>query len=208
MRFFILLLVLGTFVFARENPFVSTNDITKSTQTNKKVIYFKNLQFKLPNSARVLKSIEVSYQNLNGSISKKIIMIDKKVDWHDELFFSKKMTSAINSDVMIEKKDIQEMGQIYKFKDFIKFEVKKDSLKIITKDVKIRDFLVSKPYKIVLDFKRDANFLTKTFNVDLPPFVSIVLGNHNKYYRVAIRLDGQYVYKLRKQKGNLVITLK
>ncbi|MCF6173909.1 MAG: AMIN domain-containing protein [Campylobacteraceae bacterium] len=208
MKFITLLLLFSILAVARENPFVPIENITKSIQTNKKDTYFQALKLKLPDSARVLKSITVSYQNLNGSINKKTILIDKKIDWHDELFFSKKMIAEQKPIVKIEKKDMQEMGKVYKFKDFIKFEVRDKSIKVITKDIKIRDFLVSDPYKIVLDFRRDANFLTKTFKVDLPPFVSIVLGNHDKYYRVAIELDGQYVYKLSRDEGNFIITLK
>ncbi len=209
MRFLILFLVFTVSLFARENPFVPMSSIAKSTQINKKDKYFKELKFKLPNSARVLKNIEVTYQNLNGSISKKIISIDRKIDWHDELFLTK--NTALHKEEptkTVIKKDMPEMGKVYRFKNFIKFEILKKSIKITTKDVKIRDFLVSRPYKVVLDFRRDANFLTKTLKVNLPPFISIILGNHEKYYRVAIELDGQYAYQLKKSKGNFIITLR
>ncbi|NOX15939.1 MAG: AMIN domain-containing protein [Epsilonproteobacteria bacterium] len=207
MRLISLFLLFSILAIARENPFVSIENITKATQINKRDTYFEDLKFKLPSSARILKSIEVSYQNLNGSINKKTITINKKIDWHDELFFTKKIMNQQKQVLKIEKRETREIGKIYKFKDFIKFEVKNKSIKIITKDVKIRDFLVSKPYKIVFDFRRDASFLTKLFKVDMPPFVSIVLGNHDKYYRVAIKLDGQYTYKLRRAEGNFIITL-
>jgi hypothetical protein len=200
--------MITVFSFGRNNPFVPINNITKFTHINKKEPVFNDVKIKLPNSARILKSVEVVYQNLDGSVDKKVKIIDKKIDWHDELIFTKTMSQATQMKPIVEKRDTREKAKTYEFRNFIKFEVTKTSFKIITKDIKIRDFLVSKPYKVVVDFKRDANFLTKRFVLNTPPFVSVVLGNHDKYYRVAIKLDGQYVYTLRKVKGDYIITLR
>jgi hypothetical protein len=201
-------LFISVFCFGRDNPFVAVNNITKFTQINKKEMNFEDVKMQLPNSARILKSIEVVYQNLDGSVDKKVKIIDKKIDWHDELIFTKTTKSKEKAVTQMIPRSTQEQAQKYSFRDFIKFEVSKKSFKIITKDIKIRDFLVSQPYKVVVDFKRDANFLTKRFVLNTPPFVSVVLGNHDKYYRVAIKLDGQYAYLLKKEKGDYIITLK
>ncbi len=205
-----LFLLISILCFARDNPFHAIDNIDNFTQTNKKDTYFEDVNFKFPNSARVLKDIEITYQNLDGSISKKIVKIDKKIDWHNELILSKKINIKKEIKPIVTKSDNIKKEEIkkYSFQDFIKFEVTKKSIKIITKDKKIRDFLVSNPYKIVVDFKRNAHFLTKSFKVDLAPFVSIVLGNHDNYYRVVIELDGQYVYSLKNDKGDFIITLK
>jgi len=207
-KYLSVILFISIFCFGRDNPFVPASNITNFTQIKKKESNFKDVKVQLPNSARVLKSIQVVYQNLDGSVDKKVKIIDKKIDWHDELIFTKAIKLKENITPEMMPRSTQEKAKKYSFKGFIKFEVSKKSFKIITKDTKIRDFLVNKPYKIVVDFKRNANFLTKSFRVNTPPFVSFVLGNHDDYYRVAIRLDGQYQYMLKKEKGGYIITLK
>ncbi len=216
MKFLQLFLLLGALCFARDNPFVSVENISNFTQAPKKDNSFKEKDFTLPDSARVLKKVEVFYQNLNGSVSKQMLNIDKKIDWHKKFIISYKnsriLTKPEKKIQAVEKKPqpkrVKEVIKTFSFKDFIAFKVGKKSMKIITKDSKIRDFIVSEPYKIVIDFKRDTNFLTKTFKINLPPFVSIVLGNHDKYYRVVVELDGQYIYSLKKEEGDYIITLK
>lgn len=211
MRIFTLFLLLGVLCFARDNPFVPVENIAKFTQTAKKEKYFQKADFTLPDSARILKKVDVYYQNLDGSVARKVVNIDKKIDWHDEFVLGyKKATSmpVATTKTNAPASSPQSGIKSFSYKGFITFKVGKNRIKIITKDSKIRDFMVDKPYKIVVDFKRDTNFLTKSFKVDMPPFVKIVLGNHNKYYRAAIELDGQYIYNIQKKKGEYIITLR
>jgi len=212
MKILQLILLLSLSCFSRDNPFVPVEDISKSTNIAPKITDFKEKDFSLPDSARILKKIEIYYQNLNGSISKQVVNIDKKIDWHDKFTITHKnskietlpTTVKTKKEIKTKKDDIK----IFSYKGFISFKVAGKSIKIITKDSKIRDFLVDEPYKIVLDFRRDTSFLTKTFHINRPPFVSVVLGNHDKYYRVVIQLDGQYIYNLKREKGDYIITLK
>ncbi|MFK5882594.1 MAG: AMIN domain-containing protein [Sulfurospirillum sp.] len=217
MKILQLFLLLGVLCFARDNPFAPVENIAKFTQLPKQDKHFKKADFSLPDSARVLKKVDVYYQNLDGSISRRVVQIDKKIDWHDEFMLTYKkdlqnQKKAKRTTLLTAEKTQQNQSEneikSFKYKGFISFKVGKKRLEIFTKDRKIRDFMVDKPYKIVIDFKRDTNFLTKSFKVDMPPFVSIVLGNHDKYYRVAIELDGQYVYSLKKAKGDYIVTLK
>ncbi len=218
MRIFTLFLLLGVLCFARDNPFVPVEDIARFTQVVKQDNHFKGTDFSLPDSARVLKKIDVYYQNLDGSVSRKVIKVDRKIDWHNEfaLMYKKDLQASRSvasvAHALVPDKPQKEMREglikSFAYKDFISFKVGKKRMEIFTKDSKIRDFMVDKPYKIVIDFKRDTNFLTKTFKVDIPPFVSIVLGNHDRYYRVAIELDGQYIYSIKREKGDYIITLK
>ncbi len=215
MKFLQLIFLMSVLCFSRDNPFASVENISKFTKIASKNNNFKQKDFNLPDSARVLKKVEVYYQNLNGSVSKQLVNIDKKIDWHDTFIITYKNGKIKTLPkrgiaVKIKKQELTKKDTIrtFSFKDFISFKVGGKSIKIFTKDSKIRDFLVDNPYKIVIDFKRDANFLTKSFKVNMPPFVSIVLGNHDKYYRVAIELDGQYIYDLKKEKGDYIITLR
>jgi len=209
MRIFILLL-LGTLCFSRENPFAPVENISKFTQPPTQDKQFDRVYLSLPDSARILKKLDVYYQNLDGSVSHRSVNIDRKIDWHNKFIFSYKNSKTTKS-TRVKSLPIKSTGysiKRYKYKGFIAFEVGNKKMKIITKDSKIRDFIVDNPYKIVIDFRRDTNFLTKTFKVKMAPFVSIVLGNHDKYYRVVVALDGQYLYDLKKQKGDYIITLK
>jgi len=216
MKILQLILLLSLSCFSRDNPFVSIENISKSTNIAPKNSNFQQKDFSLPDSARILKKVEVYYQNLNGSISKQVVDIDKKIDWHDEFTITHKnskiktLPTIIKTKIKTKKQVIvkKDNMKIFSYKDFISFKVIGKSIKILTKDIKIRDFSVDKPYKIIVDFRRDSNFLTKTFHIDRPPFVSVVLGNHDNYYRVAIWLDGQYIYNLKREKGDYIITLK
>lgn len=42
----------------------------------------------------------------------------------------------------------------------------------------------------------------------MPKFASITIGKHAGYYRVAIKLDGQYTYNLKKSQDGYIVTLK
>ena len=212
MRIILLFLLFGVLCFARDNPFEPVKDISKFTQIPKSDKRFKKADFALPDSARVLKKIDVYYQNLDGSLSRKVINIDKKIDWHYGFLLTygglQTVQNSRKSTTPKGKNASQAGIKTFAYKGFISFRVGKKRIEIITKDSKIRDFMVDKPYKVVVDFKRDTNFLTKTFKLDIVPFVSVVLGNHDKYYRVAIELDGQYLYNIERKKGEYIITLK
>ena len=83
-------------------------------------------------------------------------------------------------------------------KDIEKYANGEIEIHIVPTSKKIRDFILLKPYKIVIDFKRDASFYTKSVDIKKAPFEKITLGNHNGYYRAVLLLDGSYKYKLTK----------
>ncbi|WP_331774863.1 AMIN domain-containing protein [Sulfurospirillum sp. 1612] len=223
MRKLAFILCLSLACVARDNPFQAVENIDQATHQKSTNESFKEATMTLPDSARIMKSVAISYQNLDGSIATKTVTVDKSIDWHDtfklgiagnissyhEVAAPPDAAPEHNMTKIDKPAPIVAHSQHYKFKDFIQFKIMGKALIVMTKDKLIRNFLVSKPYKVVLDFRRDARFLTKTFKTDTTPFVSIVLGNHDRYYRVAITLDGQYGYTLNKeQKGEYRITLK
>ena len=57
-------------------------------------------------------------------------------------------------------------------------------------------------------FKKELSFYTKVYNLNLKNFKKITIGKHRGYYRVAIELDGQYLYNLKKIADGFKITLK
>jgi hypothetical protein len=90
-RFYVLLLILPSLLLSRENPFLSTkesDDIPISNNYIESPDDFEKIAFMLPDSARVLSAVEVVYQNIDGSISRKRIDIEKKFDWKKKLALS------------------------------------------------------------------------------------------------------------------------
>ncbi len=96
----------------------------------------------------------------------------------------------------------------FKLNDAISFFINQNEITIFTKESKIRDFLVADPYKVVIDFKKESTYTTKTLEFKKAPFTSATLGTHDGFYRIAILLDGQYRYDVQAFNGGYIIKLK
>lgn len=227
-----------TIMFARENPFsvaMDPSQVGRTTQIKEERVDFNGTQFILPSSARILKSASITFQNIDGSISEDIIAIDQNVDWHYPLVLVSKMPESQkpqeNLQTALKKNEIKKVEmplmqlpslpkEAVKEKEIIAssrlpineniaFEIGMKSITIYTKDMKVRDFLISNPYKVVVDFKKEKDsFATKTMEFSKPPFVSATLGDHDGFYRIAIVLDGHYRYDIMAVEGGYKITLK
>lgn len=199
MRLFFLLLLSFLSLLARDNPFFPTDPNEKQMQTTNKVQTLKpysTQQISLPNSARAVKAIIIRYQNLDGSISTEELIINNEIDWHEPFIISQKMPSkTINGQTNSPLIDAK----------FIKFQPAGKSLKVVTKDKILRNFMLTSPNRIVMDFSRDTSFKPKNFNLNDKPFKTIRMGNHDKYYRVVVELDGQYKYKLQTNEKDYTI---
>jgi len=210
---FVVLFLTAITLMARENPFkVVTTSSTTGKATHKKDTResFTSKKIKLPSSSRILKKLELSFQNLDGSIETKSVLIDKKIDWHDELILKKVNDTEDSITAPIELPKIKKVVKKTKinFKNIVLFTISNKELHVKTTDKKIRDFLVTNPYKIVLDFKNEISFYTKVYKLDIKNYKSITVGKHDGYYRVAIELDGRYLYDIKKVKDGYLINLK
>ena len=195
-----LLFIFVLTLHARENPFfpVTKEKIPNySTNIVKKPPPFHSAKVNLPDTARVLKSVTLTYQNLDGSLSNKSIDIARSIDWHEPIVImqkNKKLTKAKSAFTLVGKLP------------FIRFYAAQYKMKILTKDQLIRHFKLPKPDRIVLDFKREDDFRTYTFKAKTP-FLKITIGNHAKYYRVVVLLDGHYGYRLKPLKNGCLLQL-
>ncbi len=90
-RFILLLLLAVINLIGRENPFLSTKEAEEDIPISNNYIQapgdLKKITFTLPNSARILESLEIRYINIDGSIGKKKIEINKKFNWNKKLAF-------------------------------------------------------------------------------------------------------------------------
>jgi len=208
MRYFLVIFILlGISLLARDNPFEpvkSFSETGKAVYKEDTIKEFSSIDIQLPSSARILKKVEFHFQNLDGSVQSKSVKIDKKVDWQDKLVVQKlldKNPAPIKAEKRSRKKTIN-------FKDVLLIEIDGKSIHLKTKDIKIRDFLITKPHKIIVDFKREISFYTQTYNLKKRYFTSIRIGKHSGYYRVAIELDGKYVYSKKKTKEGYLFILR
>lgn len=212
----IALILLGSalLLHARENPFVPVikKDSYTLTDNNYTALQpLKRVTMTLPSSARVVKSMQISFINLDGSITTKRIAINQSVDWHLPLFLSQSIDNGSSAQKIAEhpkkihhKKSAPKKTAITPFFSFSHHE---NRCTLFTNDALLRHFGLSKPNRIVLDFKRDANFRTFTHTLKTKYFKKIQLGNHKGYYRCVIELDGLYGYSLTQNKSAISITL-
>ena len=63
------------------------------------------------------------------------------------------------------------------------------------------------PHRIVMDFEREANFLSFEKKLKTLPFMDVRIGNHDGYYRVVIALDGHYRFTTEKIPSGYRISL-
>ncbi|MFS7887359.1 AMIN domain-containing protein, partial [Helicobacter pylori] len=101
------LVVVLSVLLARDNPFESEIN-SKNLQGGFNGIYdsyFKEIHVDLPTSARILKQITLTYQDIDGSIHSKVVGIDKSIDWHYPLKLSQ---HTLNQDAFEKRYQIQD----------------------------------------------------------------------------------------------------
>jgi len=211
-----LLFIIPLTLFSRENPFFpvdSAEDIPLTRNKVEKVPPLKRATMTLPSTARTIERVTVEYKNLDGSISKKSIVLHNSIDWHLPLFISQNYGSSpeIPPKTVIKKETKVKAKQNYKkiaSLPFITFYEDGKRLKIITKDKMLRKFLLVKPHRIVCDFQRDTDLGSYVKKIDKPSlFKKIRVGTHKGYYRVVIELDGFYQYKVENLKNGYIFQL-
>lgn len=237
-KFACLLIFVVVLLNARENPFelvASPSAVGKTMQIKENRKDFESAAINLPSSARILKSVSVSFQNLDGSINEEVISIEQNVNWHFPLVLSAGQidnkahhNEAIITSVPLppeimpkisDKKQaiVQSSTQkvpeekektLFKLGDSFAFDIVKNEIKLLTKDTKVRDFLLLSPYKVVVDFQKNSSFSTQTVDFKMAPFVSATMGNHDGFYRIAILLDGHYRYDITKIQDGYLVKLK
>ncbi|MCD6432669.1 MAG: AMIN domain-containing protein [Sulfurimonas sp.] len=200
-RVLLIMFLLLTVSDARENPFFPAQGEKNTPYTSnedRSLSPLKRATLSLPDSARVIQKVTIEYKSLDGSVQSKSIDLENSVDWHLPIFISQSYTTASSSSKTAEK--IENFKKIASFK-YGTFYSSDKTIKIITKDKIIRDFLLVEPHRIVVDFRRDATLKSYTKKIKNSVFTKIRVGNHSGYYRVVIELDGHYRYK-KKQISN------
>ena len=178
----LLWLFIVTSLFARINPFEPVVKPQNVIVVNPS--YFKEAKVKLPDDARVLEKIIFVYKSVNGDVKNKEVTINKHIDFHNPIYISHRPV----------KFPLKELN----FLNLFKMYVKDRKILIKTKDRLLRSFFLIKPFRIVLDFKKDADFLTIKKRLKNSFIKKVVVGNHRGYYRVVIYFDSKYMYRIKK----------
>jgi len=196
---------------ARENPFFPTkgqSDVPYTSNEDRSKQALSRATLDIPSQARLIKKVTVEFQNLDGSYETKSINLDNAIDWHLPIFisqsYSKTQVLQNTQNNIIKKDNFKKLSAI----KFASFYSDKKTLKIQTDDKVIRNFLLTNPHRIVVDFKKDANlkYMSKSNKNNI--FTKIRVGNHKGYYRVVIDLDGYYRYKMKTVSDGYVFNLK
>ncbi|WP_199768950.1 AMIN domain-containing protein [Helicobacter cetorum] len=184
-------------LFARDNPFEPeiTSKNLQGGFSGTYESYFKKLDVDLPTTARILKNISITYQDIDGSIHSKVVDIDKGIDWHYPLTLSQ---ITLNQ---------SEFGKRYRIQDF-EFVIENNILTLHSSHKLLRSFILVEPYRIVLDMERGVSKIHDTLALEQKFFSQIKLGTHENYYRISIVLDGKYRYTLKEKNGAYQLHLK
>lgn len=191
---------------ARENPFFPSDgekDIPYTSIENRELTPLKRATISLPASARVIEKVTISYKNMDGSVETKSIDLENSIDWHLPVFISQSYTSQHYSKPTKRKK-FKEIASI----KYAKFFSSGKSLKIVTKDKILRNFLLVQPHRIVLDFDRDTSIKSSIKKIPNSIFSKIKVGNHAGYYRVVLELDGFYRYTMKESSDGYLFEVK
>jgi hypothetical protein len=178
--------------FARINPFepvIYPNSPVKI----KKEEYFKKTHVYLPDDARILKKIVFVYQSLNGDIKQKEVLINKNIDFHSPVIITHNPQNFGMKEVRIDS--------------LFTLFIKNKKIFIKTKDKLIRKMFLVKPFRLVMDFKKNADFLTIKKVLKNSIVKKIVVGNHNGYYRVVMYFDANYKYKITQMNEGIKIEI-
>ncbi|NOR57922.1 MAG: AMIN domain-containing protein [Sulfurimonas sp.] len=201
---------------ARENPFFPSKgekDIPYTSTTVKQALPLKRSSITLPSSARIIKKVTIEYENLDATIEKRSIDLDNSIDWHLPIFVSQNYSST---ETKTESKEVAKSPakkKTLKYKEIAsvkhaKFLSSQKTLKIVTDDKIIRNFLLVKPHRIVVDFKRDTSLKSYMKENKKGIFCKVRVGNHSGYYRAVIELDGFYRYKMQKVSDGYIFKLR
>ena len=103
--------------------------------------------------------------------------------------------------------EIKSSEKEVKFLGFISFLAHEKELNIITKAKNLKHFAYEKN-KIVLDFaKPPRSFKTRNLKLENDTFKNVIIGWHDKYFRVVLELDKMHKYKLETAENGYVLKL-
>ncbi len=170
--------------------------------------YFKEQNITLPTTARRINKVVIGYQNVDGSMAEKNIVLDGDVDWHFPLRLVQDIQDFHAKEVIKRPDPTPGVERFEPYHEFIfKFTGKK--LFVQTPFLIRRDIPLGNPPKIVLDFIKDelGTYFNKDFQTALPYFKFVDIKTHEDFYRITLVLDGKYQYEISPEKDGFWVLL-
>lgn len=189
-------------LFARDNPFFPSEESKKlkvTSNVSEARPMMGSVKYTFPDQARVLKEVTFTIQNLDGTIEEKKLQIDQSIDWHKMLILSQGGTAS--GAATTNSSSAANFG-------FIQLYTRGKTLTIKTADPLVRHFALSSPNSIVIDFNHESSFNSDQKTLNAAPYMTVSVGNHGKFARATITLDGHYAYTLKKENGLITVTCK
>ncbi len=187
-----LLLIFIFSLSARENPFSPQKTVEEPKLTLPKLIIQKPVKVEVTKKVEVkklpMKIPEIKIEKTTPIMVKKPIIKPKKEK-------KKKV-----------RKSVSKSKLIYNGK-FIKIKLYKNSIKIMTKDEKLKDLKLTDPNRLVLDFERFdvvRPFSKKVYSAYIK---NLKVGHHDYFYRTTFKLGKNYRYKITKKPYGYLIKL-
>ncbi|RAX54657.1 hypothetical protein CCY99_02520 [Helicobacter sp. 16-1353] len=200
-RIIFCIMLFVSLLFSRDDPFVPLvvpKDSIRPYYGETSV--FDKEEISLPSNARLIKKIEITYQNIDGSIETKSVAVSGKIDWRMPLVVSQILDKPISTNTTLDSKD-SSMANVYKIDNnniFIAYEGKL-----------LRDFIMKNPDRIVLDFDINMKYYKKNkIDINNPYFTSIKYGLHDDFLRIVVELDGSYIYDIKQTQNGVNINVK
>ncbi|WP_281650344.1 AMIN domain-containing protein [Helicobacter bilis] len=180
-------------LYASQNPFmINANQRDfQAQQNNKGKKHLTTESVQLPSNARELKSVTLTFQNLDGTTESKQLKVDKTIDWHYPI----KIT---------QQEAIRNISKRYFSLNDFEFYMEGKTFVINSPKHRIlRHFLLANPTTIVVDFSRDKGAAYDgNIGTGEKYYAKVGVNAKSNLYRVSIELDGIYQYTLKSAKNN------
>jgi len=188
---------------ARENPFFAIDPSMQTTTSNQieSIPSLDSVSYALPDHARLLKEVNFTFQNADGSYETRKLIVDRSIDWHKVLVISQESGTIPPTYKTTQEGSQADFG-------FIRFSSNGKHLIIKAADPIERHFVLTNPNRIVIDFKRSKRFDKIEKALNAPPYLGVTLTNHKKFVRATITLDGKYRYSLNRSGDTINIRCK
>lgn len=181
-------LILACTVFARENPFFSTEESSAMPVSSNTVMHkppLTSMTYSFPDQARVLKEATFTFQNIDGTFETRKLQIDQSIDWRHPLVLSQYGSQKVTSSAPINKSSHADSG-------LIQFVHSGNRITLVSKDPILRSFSLGDPSSIIIDFVHSSAFNTYEKDLSASPYSKVKVTYHGKFARAHITLDGRY----------------
>lgn len=231
----ILSIVLSVSLCARENPFEMTNLFEEETGK----ILESNGAPMSPDALQETQFIQQAQQEMNGASKKNDVKTPSPSDKPVQKAYSKQEVDSLiqktksqteeKTKEIIKKElsktkstepeqvvfvkprtDVEEDMLSKKILPFLNLEYNNNKLIINTTHKVSKKFSIDKENKLIIDYKANENFTTKSAELNNTSFKKVVIGNHTKenFFRIAIELTEKPSKYNVEYKDNLIIISK